>query len=51
PILSGFLATGNAWQGAVLQMFNLIVVVIIWWPFLKLLDKNYYESEAKGSNE
>ncbi|MFB4474568.1 PTS cellobiose transporter subunit IIC, partial [Oceanobacillus caeni] len=36
PILSGFLATGNAWQGAVLQMFNLIVVVIIWWPFLKL---------------
>src|SRR5690625_3818128 len=45
PILNGFLATGNAWQGAVLQAFNLFVVVVIWWPFLKLLDKSYYESE------
>lgn len=45
PVLSGFLATGNAWQGAVLQIFNLLVVIAIWWPFLKLLDKNYYESE------
>ncbi|WP_100010067.1 PTS cellobiose transporter subunit IIC [Lentibacillus sediminis] len=47
PILSGFLATGNAWQGAVLQVFNLIVVMLIWWPFLKILDKNYYEREKK----
>lgn len=49
PIISGFLATGNAWQGAVLQMVNLLVVMIIWWPFLKILDKNYYENE-KNSN-
>lgn len=45
PLISGFLATGNAWQGAVLQVFNLVVVVLIWWPFLKILDKNYYENE------
>ncbi|WP_449355805.1 PTS cellobiose transporter subunit IIC [Virgibacillus natechei] len=45
PILNGFLATGNAWQGAVLQAVNIVVVMGIWWPFLKLLDKNYYESE------
>ncbi|ENH98023.1 PTS system cellobiose-specific transsporter subunit IIC [Gracilibacillus halophilus YIM-C55.5] len=45
PILGGFLATGNAWQGAVLQAFNLMVVCLIWWPFLKILDKNYYENE------
>ncbi|XKE80172.1 PTS cellobiose transporter subunit IIC [Oceanobacillus kapialis] len=45
PILNGFLATGNAWQGGVLQAFNLLVVVSIWWPFLKILDKNYYETE------
>ncbi|GGB60529.1 PTS cellobiose transporter subunit IIC [Virgibacillus dakarensis] len=44
-ILNGFLATGNAWQGAVLQAFNLVVVMGIWWPFLKILDKSYYESE------
>ncbi|MUK87645.1 PTS cellobiose transporter subunit IIC [Ornithinibacillus sp. L9] len=48
PLLSGFLATGNAWQGAVLQAFNLLVVTLIWWPFLKILDKNYYENEKKG---
>lgn len=48
--LSGFLATGNAWQGAVLQLVNLIVVMLIWWPFLKVLDKNYYEKEKKEKN-
>ncbi|CEI80951.1 Oligo-beta-mannoside permease IIC component [Oceanobacillus oncorhynchi] len=50
PLLSGFLATGNAWQGAVLQAFNLVVVMIIWWPFLKIIDKSYYENEKKSSN-
>src|SRR5690625_5544497 len=33
PILSGILATGNAWQLAVLQVFNLFVVDILWRPF------------------
>ena len=50
PILNGFLATGNAWQGGVLQAFNLMVVIVIWWPFLKILDKNYYENEQKEAN-
>lgn len=49
--LSGFLATGNAWQGAVLQIFNLLVVMGIWWPFLKILDKSYYEKEKAGSQK
>lgn len=49
--LSGFLATGNAWQGAVLQIFNLFVVMAIWWPFLKILDKQYYEREKEGSKQ
>lgn len=48
PLLSGFLATGNSWLGAALQLFNLMVVMVIWWPFLKILDKNYYETEKKG---
>lgn len=50
PILNGFLATGNAWQGGLLQAFNLMVVIVIWWPFLKILDKNYYENEQKEAN-
>lgn len=49
--LSGFLATGNAWQGAVLQIFNLLVVMAIWWPFLKILDKQVYEKEKEGSKQ
>lgn len=48
--VSGFMATGNAWQGAVLQFFNMAVVFLIWWPFLKILDKSYYESEKKGES-
>lgn len=44
-ILNGFLATGNAWQGGALQLVNLLIVMAIWWPFLKILDKNYYENE------
>ncbi|MBE6184370.1 PTS cellobiose transporter subunit IIC [Bacillus ginsengihumi] len=47
-IINGFLATGNAWQGGVLQAVNLLVVMAIWWPFLKILDKNYYENEKSA---
>ncbi|WP_368993476.1 PTS cellobiose transporter subunit IIC [Caldifermentibacillus hisashii] len=43
--ISGFLATGNSWRGAVLQIVNLLIVMAIWWPFLKIMDKNYYENE------
>ncbi|MFD2922375.1 PTS cellobiose transporter subunit IIC [Halobacillus naozhouensis] len=43
-ILNGAIAT-NSWQGGVLQAFNIVVVFFIWWPFLKILDNQYYESE------
>lgn len=49
--LSGFLATGNAWQGAVLQLFNLAVVFIIWFPFLRILDRQYVRNEVEGEKE
>lgn len=45
PLISGFLATGNAWQGAVMQLVSMVVVFVIWWPFLKVMDKQYYEQE------
>ncbi|WP_077623618.1 PTS cellobiose transporter subunit IIC [Sediminibacillus massiliensis] len=50
-LVSGFLATGNAWQGAVLQAFNILVVFIIWWPFLKIMDKQYYENEKSAGED
>ncbi|WP_079527593.1 PTS cellobiose transporter subunit IIC [Halobacillus hunanensis] len=43
-ILNGAIAT-NSWQGGVLQAFNIVIVFLIWWPFLKILDNQYYESE------
>ncbi|SJZ73576.1 PTS cellobiose transporter subunit IIC [Garciella nitratireducens] len=49
--LSGFLATGNSWRGAALQIFNLLVVMGIWLPFLKILDKSYYEKEKAKKKE
>ena len=46
-VLSGFLATG--WQGAVLQLLLLILGVFIYMPFIKMMDKQYLEDEAKAS--
>lgn len=48
-ILSGFLATG--WQGAVLQFLLLILGVFIYMPFIKMMDKQYLEEEAKAVNK
>lgn len=51
PLLSGFLATGNAWQGAALQAVNLVIVMVIWWPFLKVMEKQYYAGEKSAENK
>ncbi len=45
-ILSGFLSTG--WQGAVLQALLLILGIFIYMPFIKMMDKQYLEDEAKA---
>ena len=37
--LGGYIATGSA-MGSVLQLVNLIIGVLIYFPFVKLLDKN-----------
>lgn len=44
PILSGFLAT-NSIMGAVVQIVCLIVGVIIFIPFVKIIDKQYQKEE------
>ncbi|MCR6109826.1 PTS cellobiose transporter subunit IIC [Bacillus sp. A301a_S52] len=45
-ILNGALAT-SSWQGGVLQGVNIVIVLIIWWPFLRIMDKQFYETERK----
>lgn len=48
-ILSGYLATGNNIMGSVMQMINMAIVFVIWLPFLKVIDKQYYATEQKAN--
>lgn len=45
-IISGFLATN--WVGAAFQAFLLVLGVFIYMPFIKTMDKQYLEDEAKA---
>ncbi|WP_300381409.1 PTS transporter subunit EIIC [Clostridium sp.] len=40
PILSGFLATGMHWTGAALSIVNIAIVVLLYIPFIKLIERN-----------
>jgi PTS system cellobiose-specific IIC component len=43
--LSGWLGTGS-WRGAALQLVNLVVTTLIWLPFIKALDNQFYKEET-----
>lgn len=45
PVLQGFLITGHL-SGAVLQLVDIIIVMLIWYPFIALMDKKKVEEEA-----
>ncbi len=45
PIFSGFLVTGSV-MGAVVQIVQLAVNFAIYYPFFKVLDKQYLDEEA-----
>lgn len=47
PLISGWLSSGS-WTGSILQLFELILGVLIYYPFIKMLD-NQYLSEEKAS--
>ncbi|PJI07962.1 MULTISPECIES: PTS sugar transporter subunit IIC [Clostridium] len=49
PIISGFLVAG--WQGAVLQIVIILLASVIYFPFFKVLDKQYAEEELNGDAE
>ncbi|MEH6942489.1 PTS cellobiose transporter subunit IIC [Bacillus sp. JJ722] len=38
PIISGYLVSGGAWQGVALQLFNFLLAVAIYIPFIKVQD-------------
>lgn len=53
PIISGFLVSG--WQGAVLQVILFFIGMVLYYPFIKILDNKYIEEEkaiaAKNAEE
>jgi len=44
-LLSGYLAVGNNIMGAVMQLINMGIVFAIWYPFLRVLDRQNLQSE------
>jgi cellobiose PTS system EIIC component len=50
PIFIGGMLTTNSIAGGIMQLVNLVIVTLIWIPFLKLLDKRYFGEELVGAN-
>ena len=45
PVISGFIVTGG-FSGAIIQLINLMIGVMIYLPFLRIIDKQYRASES-----
>lgn len=50
-ILQGILTCSVPWQGAVLQIVILAVDMLIWYPFVKMIDKQAVEEENNAVSE
>ena len=46
-VISGFLSTG--WRGALLQALLLILGVVLYYPFIRVLDRQYLEDEKQAA--
>lgn len=50
PVISGFLATGS-WRGALLQIINIAIGIVIYLPFIALAEKHEREmSQVKSGS-
>ncbi len=49
PLVSGFMAGG--WQGTVVQLIQLAVIILLYIPFLRKVDKDAAADEAKVARE
>lgn len=50
PIISGWLATGS-WTGSALQIVEIILNILIYYPFVKMLDKQYLKEEKAAAEK
>ncbi|MHB9132282.1 MAG: PTS sugar transporter subunit IIC [Armatimonadota bacterium] len=44
--IGAFLATGGAWQAAVLSTLNIVLAGLIYWPFVRALDRRVAAQET-----
>lgn len=51
PIFIGGMLTTNSIAGGIMQLVNLVIVTLIWIPFLKLLDNRYFSEELVGAGK
>ncbi|WP_285023735.1 PTS sugar transporter subunit IIC [Lactococcus garvieae] len=49
--IGAYLATGNDWRVIILVVVNLVIAGIIYYPFVKMYDKQMLEEEAKDDKE
>ncbi|MFV0394441.1 MAG: PTS sugar transporter subunit IIC [Coprobacillaceae bacterium] len=50
PIIGGFLATGS-WRGGALALFNFIIAVMMYMPFLKIAEKQFLKLDKETTND
>lgn len=46
--VGAFLATGGAWPAAVLSAINIALAALIYWPFVRALDRRMAQAEAEA---
>jgi len=46
--VGAFLATGGAWPAAVLSALNIALAALIYWPFVRALDRRMAQTEAEA---
>ena len=50
PLISGYLATGGHLSGSILQMINIIAGILIYLPFIRLMDRRAVQKESLKDN-
>lgn len=47
--IGAYMATGFDWRAAVLSLINIVISIVIYYPFFKVWDKKQLEKEAKNA--
>lgn len=50
PLISGYLATGGHLSGSILQMINITAGILIYLPFIRLMDRRAVQKESLKDN-